>query len=148
VIEDDNIETKVTVNLHADNEAYDKSHISVISYNGYVLLVGQVNDQILKDTATKLTRKIKGVRRIYNELEIGPPTTSLTRTSDAWITAKIKSLLLTHDNIRGTGVKVVTENGVVYLLGLVTTKEATLIANEAAGVSGVQRVVKLFEPID
>ena len=82
VIEDDNIETKITVNLYAENEAYNESHLVAVSYNGYVLLAGQVNDEILKNEATKVVRKIKGVRRIYNELEIGPPTSALTRSSE------------------------------------------------------------------
>ena len=76
VIEDDNIETKVTVNIHAENEAYDNAHLVVVSYNGYVLLAGQVIDNALKSGATAVARKVQGVRRIYNELEIGPPTSA------------------------------------------------------------------------
>jgi osmotically-inducible protein OsmY len=99
----------------------------------------------LKSDATTVVRKIKGVRRIYNELEIAPPTTALTRTNDAWITTKIKSWLLSSSSITGTTIKVVTENGVVYLMGLVTQNEADLIAKEVASVTGVRRVVRLFD---
>ncbi|MEZ5502647.1 MAG: BON domain-containing protein [Halioglobus sp.] len=148
IIEDDNIETKITVNLPATNEAYAQSHLVVVSYNGYVLLAGQVNDEILKATATTVTRKVHGVRRIYNELEIGPPTSAMTRTHDAWITTKIKSMLLGDSDVKGSSVKVVTENGVVYLMGLVTQKEAGHIADMASGVSGVRRVVRLFETVN
>jgi osmotically-inducible protein OsmY len=148
VIEDDNIETKITVNLYAENEAFNESHLVVISYNGYVLLAGQVNDDILKNEATTVARKVKGVRRIYNELEIGPPTSALTRSSDAWITTRIKSGLLSNSDEQGTRIKVVTENGVVYLMGLATREDAGRIANSAANVSGVRRVVQLFEPLD
>ena len=88
IIEDDNIETKVIVNIHAENEAYHNNHLIVVSYNGYVLLAGQVIDAALKSGATTVARKVKGVRRIYNELEIGPPTSALTRTNDAWITTE------------------------------------------------------------
>lgn len=147
IIDDNNIETKAMVNIHAENEAYQDAHLLVVSYNGYVLLAGQVNDDLLKAGATTVVRKIQGVRRIYNELEIGPPTSGMTRTSDAWITTKIKSWLLHSSDIRGTQVKVVTENGVVYLMGLVTQQEAALISDEAARVSGVRRVVRLFEPV-
>jgi osmotically-inducible protein OsmY len=145
MIEDDNIETKATVNIHAENEAYYDAHLVVVSYNGFVLLAGQVNDTTLKAKATEIVRKVQGVRRIYNELEIGPPSSAMTRTSDAWITTKVKSWLLSNDDVRGTPVKVVTENGVVYLMGLVTQKEAGLIANNVSTMSGVRRVVKLFE---
>ncbi|CAA0110100.1 Uncharacterised protein [Halioglobus japonicus] len=147
IIEDDNIETKATVNIHADNAAYHDAHLVVVSYDGYVLLAGQVNDEALKDNATEIVRKIKGVRRIYNEMEISPPTSALTRTSDAWITTKIKSGLLSSDNVGDTTVKVVTENGVVYLMGAVTQSEADLIAHQVSGVSGVRRVVRLFDII-
>jgi osmotically-inducible protein OsmY len=147
IIEDSNIETKVIVNLHAANEAYNDSHLVVVSYNGYVLLAGQVNDDVLKATATNVVREIHGVRRIYNELEIGPPSSALTRTSDGLLTSRIKTALLTMDDVQGTRIKVVTENGVVYLMGLVTQQEADRISNEAATVSGVRRVVRLFEPI-
>jgi osmotically-inducible protein OsmY len=146
-IEDNNIEAKITVNLHAENEAYDDAHLIVVSYNGYVLLAGQVNDEPLKATATEVARKVKGVRRIYNELEIGPTTSALQRTQDTWITGRIKTQLLADSNIEGTRIKIVTENGVVYLMGIVSPPEADLISGIAADVAGVSRVVRLFEPV-
>ena len=148
MIEDQNIETKVTVNIHAENEAYHDAHIVVVAYNGYVLLAGQVNDEVLKSEATKIVHRVKGVRRIYNELEIGPPSSAITRTSDAWITSRIKAALLVSSDEQGTRIKVVTENGVVYLMGLVAQDEAERISDKAASVSGVRRVVRLFEPVD
>jgi osmotically-inducible protein OsmY len=148
MLADENIETKATVNIHAENEAYHDSHLVVVSYNGYVLLAGQVNDQVLKNEATKIVRKVQGVRRIYNELEIGPPNSAIRRTSDTWITTRIKSALLGNGDEQGTRIKVVTENGVVYLMGLVTQEEAERISNKAASVSGVHRVVRLFEPVE
>jgi osmotically-inducible protein OsmY len=125
LIEDDNIETKAIVNI-----------------------AGQVSSEQLKATATDVVRKIHGVRRIYNELEIASPSSGMTRTSDTWITTKVKSWLLGSTNIQGTRVKVVTENGVVYLMGLATREEAQRITDKAAGIGGVQRVVRLFEIID
>jgi osmotically-inducible protein OsmY len=145
LIEDDNIETKAIVNIHAADESFHEAHIVVVSYNGYVLLAGQVKNEALKTRATTVVRKVHGVRRIYNELEISAPSSGITRTSDTWITAKVKAWLLGSTNIDGTSVKVVTENGVVYLMGLTTADEAERISNKAAGISGVQRVVRLFE---
>ena len=112
------------------------------------MIAGQVNNQELKDKATAELRKIRGVRRIYNELELAAPSSGITRTSDTWITTKVKSWLLGVKNIQGHRVKVVTENGVVFLMGLATTEEAARIARETATLSGVQRVVRLFELID
>lgn len=147
IIEDDNIETKAVVNIHAANQAFHDAHINVVSYNGFVLIAGQVNSQALKDQATEVVRKIRGVRRIYNELELAAPSSGITRTSDTWITTKVKSWLLGVSNIQGHRVKVVTENGVVYLMGLASTAEADRIAAETATIGGVQRVVRLFEQI-
>lgn len=147
-IEDDNIETKAIVNIHAADSAFDETHFIVVSFNGYVLIAGQVSSEELKNTATEVVRKIRGVRRIYNELEIASPSSAMTRTSDAWITTKVKSWLLGSADIQGTRVKVVTENGVVYLMGLATTEEADRISEKAANIGGVQRVVRLFEIID
>ena len=120
----------------------------VVSYNGFVLLAGQVSSEELKAKATDVVRKIREVRRIYNEMEVAAPSSAMTRSSDTWITTKVKSWLLGSPDTPGMRVKVVTENGVVYLMGLVTREEAERVAKEAADISGVQRVVRLFELID
>lgn len=147
-IEDDRIETKARVNIHAADDAFDDAHLNIVSYNGYVLIAGQVSSEALKSKATEVVRKIRSVRRIYNELEVAAPSSGMTRTSDTWITTKVKSFLLGNPDTEGNRVKVVTENGVVYLMGLVTRDEAQRIADQASDVSGVQKVVKLFELID
>jgi osmotically-inducible protein OsmY len=144
-LEDESIEIKAVVNIHAADKGYDEAHLIAVSYNGFVLLAGQVETEQLKTLAADEVRKIRGVRRIYNELEVGPATGALTRTNDAWITTKIKSWLLANVDTPGVRTKVVTENGVVYLMGLVTQTEARRIADVAASVTGVRRVVQLFE---
>ncbi len=148
MIEDDSIETKARVNIHASDEAFDQGHINVISFNGYVLICGQIPSESLKAKATDVVRQIRGVRRIYNELEVAAPSSGMTRTSDTWITTKVKSFLLGNPDIEGNRVKVVTEDGVVYLMGLVTRDEAERIATAASDIGGVQKVVKLFELLD
>lgn len=147
-IEDESIETKAEVNIHAANEAFYDANLAIVSYNGYVLLAGQVGTEALKAQATEVVRKIRGVRRIYNELEIASPSSAMTRSSDTWITAKVKTWLLGRSDTEGTRVKVVTEDGVVYLMGLVTREEAERISAVAADISGVQRVVRLFELVN
>ena len=145
---DESIETKSIVNIHAANEAFDNAHLVVVSYNGYVLLAGQVISEQLKTQATEVVRQIRGVRRIYNELEVASPSSGMTRTSDTWITTKVKSWLLGDTSTEGLRVKVVTEDGVVFLMGMVTAEEADRIAAAAADIGGVQRVVRLFELVD
>ena len=144
---DESIETKALVNINAADEAYDQAHLSVVSYNGFLLLVGQVPSEALKALATDVTRDLEAVRRIYNELEVGPETSAGTRTNDTWITTQVKSKLLASSDTPGRRVKVVTENAVVYLMGLVTAAEADRSALEAAEVKSVARVVQLFEII-
>lgn len=144
-LEDESIEIKAIVNIHAADKGYDEAHVIAVSYNGFVLLAGQVASERLKTLAADEVRKIHGVRRIYNEIEVGPATSALTRTNDAWITTKIKSWLLANFDTPGVRTKVVTENSIVYLMGLVTEEEARRIADVAASASGVSRVVQLFE---
>jgi len=145
---DESIETKAYVNLHAADQRYDQAHLRIQSYNGYVLLAGQVPEEALRQKANDVVRKVRDVRRIYNELEVAAPSSTMTRASDTWISNKVKTFLLADGNTPGLRVKVVAENGVVFLLGMVTRAEADRIGAEAADVSGVQRVVRLFEYID
>ena len=147
-LEDETIETKSVVNIHAADDRFDGAHLTVVSYNGFVLIAGQVSSEELKAKATNVVREVRDVRRIYNELEVAAPTSAMTRTSDTWITTKVKSWLLGSPDTPGLRVKVLTENGVVYLMGLVTTEEADRVADVAADMSGVQRVVRLFELIE
>jgi osmotically-inducible protein OsmY len=147
-LDDENIETKAVVNIHAADEAYDEAHVIVVSYNGYVLLAGQVQTQALKIKATEVVRKIRDVRRIYNELEVSAPSSAMSRTSDSWITAKVKSWMLGSSEIEGGRVKVVTENGTVFLMGLASQDEEKRIVKMASGISGAQRVVSLLELIN
>ena len=144
---DESIETKAIVNIRAANAAFDDLGFLVVSYNGYVLIAGEVPNQGLKDEASAVVREIEGVRRIYNELVIGPKSTSGTEANDVWLTTKIKTALLTDSEVPSLRVKVVTENSVVYLMGLLSTEEANRTAAAAADVDGVTRVVRLFELI-
>ena len=144
---DESIETKAIVNIRAANAAFDDLGFLVVSCNGYVLIAGEVPNQGLKDEASAVVREIEGVRRIYNELVIGPKSTSGTEANDVWLTTKIKTALLTDSEVPSLRVKVVTENSVVYLMGLLSTEEANRTAAAAADVDGVTRVVRLFELI-
>lgn len=146
-IEDESIETKAIVNIHDCDEAFDDAHFDVISFNGYVLIVGQVQSEELKALATEEVRQLRGVRRIYNELEVAAPSSLMTRTSDTWITTKIKAKLLASRRVQGLRVKVITEDGIVYLMGLLTEEEQQRAVEKTANVSGVQKVVNLFETI-
>lgn len=148
-IDDSLIETKAAVNISkADPDLAEGSHIVVTSYNGIVLLAGQTPRAELKTIAEQAAASVQRVKKVNNELQVLPPSSLLARNNDAWLTTKIKSQMLTDNSIPGSRIKVVTENGIVYLLGLVTQQEATRATNLVQGVSGVQKIVKLFEYID
>ncbi|MBD8491856.1 BON domain-containing protein [Pseudomonas syringae] len=148
-IDDSLIETKAAVNISkAHPDLAEGSHVVVTSYNGIVLLAGQTPRAELKTIAEQAAASVQRVKKVNNELQILPPSSLLARNNDAWLTTKIKSQMLTDNSIPGSRIKVVTENGIVYLLGLVTQDEATRATNLVQGVSGVQKIVKLFEYID
>ncbi|HDS1736828.1 MULTISPECIES: BON domain-containing protein [Pseudomonas] len=148
-IDDSLIETKVSVNIAKANPDLDKgSHIVVSSYNGVVLLAGQTPRADLKSLAEQTAGQVQRVKKVHNEIQVIQPSSILARNNDAWLTTKIKTQMLGDANVPGSRIKVITENGIVYLLGLVTQAEANAATNVVQGVSGVQKIVKLFEYID
>ena len=151
MIDDEGIEWKVRSALNGDKTLSSQSHLSVISVNGVVLLVGQTPTEALRQQATILAKGIDNVRLVHNELAIAAPNSYMTRSSDSYVTSKVKTSLFKvkgHDDFDPTRVKVVTENGTVYLMGILYRSEAEDAARQASRVRGVQKVVKLFEYMD
>jgi len=120
----------------------------VTSFNGVVLLAGQTPRAELKAQAEQAASAVQRVKKVHNELQVMDPITLLAISNDALLTTKIKAQMLTDNAIPGSRIKVVTDNGIVYLMGLLTQAEATRAANLVQGVSGVQKIVKVFEYID
>lgn len=149
IIEDEIIETKVAVNLRSQEPAFKASNIDVISHNGVVLLVGQVESDALRARATEIASQASAkIKRIHNELEVAGKTSLLARSNDTWIATKVRTLMLTNSNVPSDQVKVVTENGAVYLMGMISQVDGDSAANLARNVSGVTKVVKVFEYIN
>ena len=140
------VRKKIT-QAHADLNGT-TSHIVVTSYNGVVLLAGQTPKPQLKAMAEQAARSVQGVKKVHNELQVLTPSSTLARSNDGLLTTKIKAQMLADNGIPGSQIKVITENGVVYLMGLVTRQEGLRAANLVQGVSGVQRIVKLFQYTD
>ena len=150
IVEDDAIKLRVSNALYKDKPLQESSHINVTAFNGMVLLSGETPTETFRTQAGDIARAQKKVRRVYNELQIAAPSSMMTRSSDSWITTKVKSSLIGLD-IEGFGpsrIKVTTENGTVFLMGLVYHKEADAATEATRKVGGVQRVVKLFEYLD
>ena len=122
-------------------------HVNIASYNRKVLLTGEVRDEAMKAAVEREVRGIENVVSVINELVIAGPSSYTSRSSDALITGNVKGSLVEMKTISATSFKVVTERGTVYLMGRVTQREGDLAARIAQSVSGVQRVVKIFEYI-
>lgn len=151
MIDDEGVEWKIRSAINKDKTLGSQSHIEVVSVNGVVLLVGQTPTEALKQQTTSIARGVDKVRVVHNELSIAAPNSYVTRTSDAYITSKVKTSLFKvkgHEDFDPTRVKVVTENGIVYLMGILYRSEAEDAARQASRVGGVQKVVKLFEYMD
>ena len=123
------------------------SHIVTTSYNGIVLLAGQTPRAELKELAGNAAKSVADVKKVYNEITVEQPTTFGARSNDAFLTSAVKTRLLAYTDIPSAKIKVVTENGVVYLMGILTKAEADRATNVVREVSGVQRIVRLFEYI-
>jgi osmotically-inducible protein OsmY len=125
----------------------DAGHVNVTSYNRKVLLTGEVRDEAMKQAVERDVRGIDNVISVINELEVAGPSSYTARSSDALITTKVKASLIDKKTVSAVSFKVVTERGNVYLMGIVTQREGNIASEVAQGVSGVQRVVKIFEYI-
>ena len=143
-VDDSSIEVSASYKMTLDEGIRKHTNINAISYNGRVLLVGQAPNQFLIDKIVNLIREIEGVSKVHNQIKLGTPATFSSKAQDVWITTKVKSQLLTDDEIEGHNIKVVTENQEVYLMGQVSPAHADKAAKVAASVSGVVRVIKVF----
>ena len=147
VVEDRSIQHRAHAALRQDAELTEKAHITVTSYNLVVLLTGEAPSEELRQRAGKLVSRLPRVRQVHNELRLAAPSDILTRSGDALISSRVKASLYALD-IEGfdpSKVTIVTEAGTVYLMGLLTPAEAEAVVEKARRVSGVQRVVKVFE---
>ncbi len=145
VIEDQTIEVKASRAFNADTELSDDAHINVTSYNTRVLMAGEAPSEELRDRAVEIVRNIPKVSRVYNEVIIASPSSFMSRSSDSMITTTVKAALFGEAGIESSHVKVVTERGIVYLMGLLTAEEGERAVETTRRVGGVQKVVKLFE---
>lgn len=144
-IEDQAIELKAAQAISTDPALKDGVHVNVTSYNEIVLLSGEARTDEQRKKVVELVRRIEKVKLVHNEIAVAEPSTLAQRSSDTYIGVKVKTNLFTLESFDPTRVKVVTERGIVYLMGLLSREEGTRVAEVARRVSGVQKVVKLFE---
>jgi osmotically-inducible protein OsmY len=144
-IDDSSIVVKAERALESNKMLEEKAHINVNSYNGILLLTGQAPTQDLVDAASQLVQGIQGVKEVQNQIRIGNPISFTTRSRDSWITTRVKSLIVADKEVSALNIKVITESGEVFLMGLVSSTEADKAVEIARHVNGVSRVVKAFE---
>lgn len=145
IVEDGKTANAIVNQIKADPTLNDQTHVDVTCFNRVVLLTGEAPTADLRQKVENIAHSTPNVERVYNEITIQGPTSSLTRTSDSWITAKIKSQMLATADLKSGTIKVVTENGSVYLMGMVSHQQADMSVDIARQVSGVLRVVKIFQ---
>jgi osmotically-inducible protein OsmY len=144
--EDEGIEQKAVGRI--GERFKDTVHINATSFNRIVLLTGEVPDAAAKTEVERITRGVENVRNVYNETQVSGLSSFTARSNDSIITSKVKGRFLDAGKFNTLHVKVVTENNVVYLMGLVKKQEADAATEIARTTSGVQKVVRVFEYID
>lgn len=147
-VDDTAIDSKISLKIKNEGDYFKGSRIVVSSYNGYVLLIGQASSQSVIDRVVELANGVDSVEKIYNQIRIGNIISAGTMTNDAWITTNIKTKLIANKNTKARDIKVITENGEVFLLGIVTRDEGYTAGDIASRVSGVKLVTKIFTYLD
>ena len=143
-VDDSTLELRVNTALSKDAQIKKEARINVSAYQGKVLLVGQSPNSELSARAKQIAMGVEGTSGVFKETRQGQPIGLGDASNDTWITTKVRSQLLTSDQVKSSNVKVTTENGEVFLLGLVTEREAKAAADIASRVSGVSRVTTAF----
>jgi len=145
IAEDQAIESKTGGRI---SDRFADAHINVTSYNRMVLLTGEAPTAEAKTEIERIARAVENVKGVYNELRVGPPSALSQRTNDSYITSKVKARFLDGQRFNPVYVKVVTEAGTTFLMGIVSHKEAEDATELARTTSGVQKVVRVFEYTD
>ncbi|HGM5490849.1 TPA: division/outer membrane stress-associated lipid-binding lipoprotein [Serratia fonticola] len=143
-VDDGTLEARVENAIGKDQQLKKEARVVATAYQGKVLLTGQAPSTELASRAKQIALGVDGAAEVYNEIRQGTPVSLGTASSDTWITTKVRSQILTSDTVKSSNVKVTTENGEVFLLGLVTQQEGQSAAQIASQVSGVKHVTTAF----
>lgn len=147
-VDDSTLELRVTNALGKDEQLKKDARVVATAYQGKVLLTGQAPTTAVSDRAKQIALGVEGTSEVYNEIRQGAPVSLGTASQDTWLTTKVRSQLLTSDSVKSFNVKITTENGEVFLLGLVTRREGTAAAEIASKTSGVRHVTTAFTYLD
>ncbi len=146
IITDEAIEDRIRINIDAQEPALIEANVSVMAHNGIVLLAGQVPSPELKQRAVEIASEASSrVRRIHDELEVTGNIGLLVRGNDAIVSARVRLTLSAADSVGDAAYRVTTQNGTVFLMGVVNREDGDRAAELASDIRGVTRVVKVFE---
>jgi osmotically-inducible protein OsmY len=148
VWQDQMLEYDAEKEIKASDPGFDSAHLVIVSFNGLVLLVGEVASDELKSKAGEIVNTFKAVRSVHNELAVSGPISMVARSNDSWLTTKVKTKLVAHGAIDSERINVTTENGVVYLMGIIPKEQADFAVEVTQTVDGVTKIVKVFEYTD
>lgn len=148
LIEDQGIESKAMMQLRFYQDVYEPTHINVTSFNRNLLVTGEAPTAELRERVLKIFSSVPNVNKTYNEIRIAEPSSALNRSKDSYLTSKVKTLLLADKRVMSSKIKVVSENRVVYLMGLVSHAQADIVIDLVRRTIGVQKVVSLLEYTD
>ncbi|MCK6394279.1 BON domain-containing protein [Zoogloea sp.] len=144
-VEDEGIEWKTGNRIN--DRLGDKVHVNATSFNRKLLLTGEAFNEASREEAGRIAAVVENVREVVNELRVAPTSTFSARSTDSYISSKVKARFVDQKDFRVQQVKVTTEAGTVYLMGLVTEKEGNAATEVARTTNGVQKVVRVFEYI-
>lgn len=145
MVQDHDVTFQVQNKLDHDKELHEQANISIATFNHIALLLGQAPNDELRNRAESIAKSNSSIKMLYNEITIEKPISNIARANDSWITTKVKTILLATPGLNSTSLKIVTENGTVYLMGLTTRTQAQIATDKTRTVAGVQKIVKLFE---
>lgn len=145
IMADVDIANRALAKINQDPQLKGKVRVEISVFNHLVLMVGQAQTEELKQRAYEDVSEVDQITRIYNQIEVSKILTFKDRSADSWITSKVKTAMLATKGLSSSQIKVVTENKVVYLMGIVSSKQAELATSAARKVTDVRKVVQVFE---
>jgi osmotically-inducible protein OsmY len=145
ITKDNQAAIKATKRIRNQNNLRGKAQVKVSVFNGIGLVVGSATSKQEREEIGELVATTPNIRRVYNEVVISDTINSAANLSDAWLASRVRTCLLLKPGLQSSNIKIITEGGVVYLMGMLSQKQARLAANATSQISGVKKVVKVFE---
>ena len=144
-IDDQTAKSKIGFALSDTPELEVGANVDVLVFNGVALLTGQTTSESQRQLAEKAARSVSLVHKVHNQIRIGQPISAGTQANDIWLSSKVRSLLLADDQIESINLSITVQDSEVFLMGLVTSEQASLVVEKVRNIEGVARVVKAFE---